>query len=90
MYINDYFVNNYGYDRVKDYNDELTISFSYPSFVRNSNEIVKIKRSNIGIQYCKNYWDEDPIIWERKEVEEMTLEEICKALGKEIKIIKSK
>ena len=44
MYINDYFVNNYGYDRVKDYNDDLTISSSYPS-VRNSNEIVKIKRT---------------------------------------------
>ena len=28
-------------------------------------------------------WD-----WERKEVEEMTLEEVCKALGKEIKIVK--
>lgn len=28
------------------------------------------------------------ILWERKEVEEMTLEQICKELGKEIKIIK--
>ena len=28
------------------------------------------------------------LIYERKEVEEMTLEEVCKALGKEIKIVK--
>lgn len=30
------------------------------------------------------------LVYERKEVEEMTLEEVCKALGKEIKIVKSK
>ena len=29
-------------------------------------------------------------VYERKEVEEMTLEEVCKALGKEIKIVKNK
>ena len=28
------------------------------------------------------------LVYERKEVEEMTLEEVCKALGKEIKIVK--
>ena len=31
-----------------------------------------------------------PLLWERQEVVEMTHEEICKALGKEIKIIKNK
>lgn len=31
--------------------------------------------------------DDMTLIWERKEVEEMTIEEICKALGKEIKVI---
>ena len=30
------------------------------------------------------------LVYERKEVKEMTLEEICKALGKEIKIVKEK
>lgn len=30
------------------------------------------------------------LVYERKEVEEMTLEEVCKALGKEIKIVKEK
>lgn len=31
------------------------------------------------------------LIWERKEpVEEMTMEEICKALGKTVKIVKEK
>lgn len=30
------------------------------------------------------------LVYERKEVEEMTLEEVCKALGKEIKIVKNK
>ena len=89
MYINDYFVNNCGYNQVEDYNDDLTITSSYPS-IRNDYEIVKIKRPNSGDQYCQKYWDEAPIIWERKEVAEMTLEEVCKALGKEIKIVKSK
>lgn len=36
-----------------------------------------------------NYgWGE--LIYKRKEVEEMTLEEVCKALGKEVKIVKEK
>ena len=30
------------------------------------------------------------LVYERKEIEEMTLEEVCKALGKEIKIVKEK
>ena len=44
-----------------------------------------IKEFFDGCYANPNYrgWD-----WERKEVEEMTLEEVCKALGKEIKIVK--
>lgn len=87
MYINDYFVNNDGYERVEYYNDVLTRNSSYPSI---DHDIVKVKRPSSGYQYRQKFWDEAPVIWERKEVEEMTLEEICKALGKEIKIIKSK
>ena len=30
------------------------------------------------------------LVYERKEVEEMTLAEVCEALGKEIKIVKEK
>ena len=87
MYINDYFVNNDGYERVEYYNDVLTRNSSYPSI---DHDIVKVKRPSNGYQYRQKFWDEAPVIWERGKVEEMTLEEVCKALGKEIKIVKSK
>ena len=89
IYINGFFVSDNGYLRIEEYNNDLSITPNVSS-INDNFKIIKVQRPCDGIQYCKNYWDEAPIIWERKEVEEMTLEEICKALGKEIKIIKSK
>lgn len=71
-----------------NYNDDLTYKG------RSDDDIVAVKKfDGDGIYTLLNDfftegrtrydWD-----WERKEVEEMTLEEVCKALGKEIKIVK--
>lgn len=55
-------------------------------------DIVAVRRPNkpheCSLQAFKNNYG--TLVYERKEVEEMTLEEICKALGKEIKIVKEK
>ena len=54
-------------------------------------DIVKIQRSKKDNGIVRHHWLEGEVIWEEKPpIEEMTLEEVCKALGKEIKIVKSK
>ena len=53
-------------------------------------DIVKVQRPQDAHYLMKYCWDETDIIWERDEAIEMTLEEVCKALGKNIKIVKSK
>ncbi len=54
-----------------------------------SDDIMKVY-DTIGVTNLHNiFYDENLIlIWERQEVEEMTLAEVCKLLGKEIKIVK--
>ena len=56
-------------------------------------DIVKVEVLNYALSVIVNrkqlkYLNKSQIIWERKEVEEMTLEQVCKELGREIKIIK--
>ena len=59
--------------------------------VQNSEwDIMKVQRVKHIHYFTKSHWNEAPVIWERQEIAEMTLEEVCKALGKEIKIVKSK
>lgn len=81
--------NHYGcHQYMANYNDNLTYKG------RSDNDIVAVKKFNgTGMYTLLNEFfarDVFPSIWdwERKEVEEMTLEEVCKALGKEIKIVK--
>ena len=50
--------------------------------------IVKVQRARDIHQFVKSRWDMAPIIWERQETVEMTLAEVCKALGKNVKIVK--
>lgn len=52
-------------------------------------DIMKVY-DTIGVTNLVNVFIDDSLIliWERQEVEEMTLEEVCKLLGKEIKIVK--
>ena len=54
-----------------------------------SDDIMKVY-DTIGVTNLHNIFYDDNLIliWERQEVEEMTLEEVCKLLGKEIKIVK--
>ena len=53
-------------------------------------DIVKVHRPNSPYGLIHDQWYKALVVWEREEAVEMTLEEVCKALGKEIKIIKSK
>ena len=53
-------------------------------------DIVAVKRPTEKgeCQFCAFEFDWGELVYERPEVEEMTLAEVCKALGKEIKIVK--
>lgn len=51
-------------------------------------DIIKVQRSDNTHHFMTFYWDNTPIIWERQETVEMTLAEVCKALGKNVKIVK--
>lgn len=53
-------------------------------------DIVAVYRTNNPEMVSFRSFNRDELVYERKEVEEMTLEEVCKALGKEIKIVKEK
>jgi hypothetical protein len=60
-----------------------------------SDDIMEVRRARVGNHCTFNAFDKfyaanTELVYERKEVEEMTLEEVCKALGKEIKIVKEK
>lgn len=65
-------------------NDDLT------SVVSDDWDIIAVRRltSPVGIDFRVFEYDRGTLVYERKEVEEMTLEEVCKALGKEVKIVK--
>ena len=51
-------------------------------------DVVKVQRARDIHQFMKSRWDDAPIVWERQETVEMTLAEVCKALGKNVKIVK--
>ena len=71
-------------NRLADINDDLTHSF-LPS-----EDIVAVRRPNSPMDCRFEAFKEKrgTLIYEREEVEEMTLAEVCKLLGKNIKIIK--
>ena len=77
--------------RYTDYDDNLTRAGHTG---KASMDIMKVYRPDnyIGctFDHDNEFLKNSKLIYERKEVEEMTLEEICKALGKEIKIVKEK
>ena len=53
-------------------------------------DVIEVRRPRHAFHFSKDNWHNAPVIWKREEVVEMTMEEVCKALGKNIKIIKSK
>lgn len=72
------------YSEIKCINDDLKSTCS------TNRDIVAVRRinCNYGNPFMAFKYGYGELIYERKEVEEMTLEEVCKALGKEIKIVK--
>ena len=74
------------WDNISDYTDELCLRSDYNA--SRWCDIMKVFRNTKSFNLVGK--DLDTPIFDRKrdEVEEMTLEEICKALGKNIKIVK--
>ena len=86
LVLEDNFINENGFMVISDYNDDLTIN-SEP-YKWNINKIYKSLAYNTNCIFKDDYLT---LIWVRKEKPkpiEMTLEEVCEALGREIKIIK--
>lgn len=50
-------------------------------------DIMEVRRTASYIHKDKRRWEEYPIIWKRNEIKEMTMDEICKELGYEVKIV---
>ena len=51
-------------------------------------DIMKVYRPTDSLPLDKSKWKDLPLIYERTEVKEMTVEEISKALGYEVKVVK--
>ena len=73
-----------GWNPLRDVKDDLT-DVQYKEF-----DIIAVRRPKCAsdCQFVAFADKRGELVYERKEVEEMTLEEVCKALGKEIKIVK--
>lgn len=80
-------VNSYRCIPFSHYNDNLLNSKEGKSY-----DIMKISDgfyiSNIFREYPSDTFKTPNWVWEREETEEMTLEEVCKELGRDIKIVK--
>lgn len=82
--LGDKLINGSGFLEIKDYNSDLKSDINPHKW--NINKVYKVDACHINGIFNNNNLT---LIWERKEEPvEMTLEEVCKALGKEIKIIK--
>jgi hypothetical protein len=85
LVLKDKLLNIANWRAIENYTSELKecVNGTYPY------DIMKIY-DTIGVTNLRNAFSDDNLIliWERKEVEEMTLAEVCKLLGKEIKIVK--
>ena len=80
--------NNGGWNNFDNLNDDLTTQY-----IDNQYDIMEVRRP---VEKCDCCFDamkinghhRGTLVYERKEVEEMTLAEVCRLLGKEIKIVK--
>lgn len=85
LVLRDKLLNGTHWRAIENYTSELKecVNGTYPY------DIMKIY-DTIGVTNLHNAFSDDNLIliWERQEVEEMTLAEVCKLLGKEIKIVK--
>lgn len=73
-----------GWNDLKDVREDLT------SILNDRYDIIAVRRpedkGDCNFEVFEHKWGK--LVYERKKVEEMTLEQVCKLLGKEIKIIK--
>ena len=78
---------NGGWNDLDDIKEDLTSGYPAENY-----NVVEVRRPKNKCDCCFNAMrDRDrrgTLVYERKEVEEMTLEEVCELLGKEIKIVK--
>lgn len=68
---------------VDTWDDDLKDNTGLPQY-----DIMKVYRPIDNIPTDKSKWKDLPLIYERTEVKEMTVEEISKALGYEVKVVK--
>ena len=80
-------INGSGWNSLHNLNDDLTWVHKNPDY-----DVVAVRRPTCPKECTFSAFDSGygELVYERKEVEEMTLAEVCKALGKEIKIIKER
>ena len=74
-----------GYDILEAYRDDLTNKHGYKDL-----DIIAVHRPTKGVECRFDCFEHNYVnlVSEREEVEEMTLAEVCKLLGKNIKIVK--
>ena len=78
------FITKTGWNDIKDIKSDLT------SITNSDWDIITVRRPQEkgDCQFCAIESKYGTLVYERKEVEEMTLAEVCRLLGKEIKIVK--
>lgn len=85
------FVNSRGYNLVSDYDEDLIImTLKEDEDDICEFDIMQILRPYYPHEFVEINWEDAKVIWKRPEAVEMTLEEVCGALGKNVKIVKSK
>ena len=86
------FVNSRGYNLVNDYDEDLIMTPEDEDDEDDVSEfdIMQILRPEYAFEFVEINWGDAEVIWKRPEVVEMTLEEVCEALGKNVKIVSFK
>ena len=84
------FVNSRGYNLVGDYDEDLIMTLEDDEDDLCEFDIIEIRRPEYAFEFVENSWGDAEVVWKRPEVVEMTLEEICETLGKNVKIVSSK
>lgn len=94
LVVNDYFIADTGHMTFKKYNEDMTCKSGYIDF-----DIIKVwtqkEMTNLNAMLTTSWLSEDRfghLIWDREKGDyvDMTLEEVCKALGKNVRIVKEK
>lgn len=89
MYIGDHMVCSKDWIGMEEYDKNLKLKNRGLLRETDSFDVVKVLRPK-GYTVLERHWEYADLIWKREETVEMTLEEVCEALGKNIKIVKSK